>query len=356
MIETLTRVPGYILMRKNGKPKLLPLNLTVSVTYKCNSKCKTCNIWDKKSVKELSSDEFRMVFNSIGSTPYWVTLSGGEPFLRGDLTEIVGAVCEELDPSIVNIPTNGLVKNTPQIVEKIIKENPKTRFIINLSLDGVGVKHDEIRGVPGAFEKAVNTFHGLSSLTRGNLDLGIHTVVSKYNASEIGELIAFSEQLKPSSYITEIAERRVELCNRESDITPSIQEYEKAANLLKAKLKNSKAQGIPKVIKTLRNEYYDLTLKTLEQQTQVIPCFAGVCSAQITPDGYVWPCCVRADELGNLRDVDFDFKKIWFSGKAREVRRSIKNKECYCPLANAAYTNMLCSPKTLIKIFFKVIS
>ena len=64
----------------------------------------------------------------------------------------------------------------------------------------------------------------------------------------------------------------------------------------------------------------------------------------------VWPCCVRADDLGNLRDHGYDFKKIWFGEKIKEVRRSIAAKECHCPLANAAYTNMLLDIPTLARV------
>ncbi|PYX83796.1 MAG: hypothetical protein DMG68_21840, partial [Acidobacteria bacterium] len=67
-------------------------------------------------------------------------------------------------------------------------------------------------------------------------------------------------------------------------------------------------------------------------------------------DGTVWPCCVRADNLGNLRDHNYDFKTIWFGEKIKEVRRSIAAKECHCPLANASYTNMLHDLPTLGRV------
>ena len=107
---------------------------------------------------------------------------------------------------------------------------------------------------------------------------------------------------------------------------------------------------------SFRVEYYKLVKRILEEQDQVIDCYAGWASAQIYADGTVWPCCVRADNLGNLRDHDYDFKAIWFGDKIKEVRRSIAAKECYCPLANASYTNMLIDPPTLTRVGLKVIS
>jgi hypothetical protein len=77
---------------------------------------------------------------------------------------------------------------------------------------------------------------------------------------------------------------------------------------------------------------------------------AGVASAQIAPNGDVWTCCVRAQSMGNLRDHDYDFGSVWRTGKADQLRRSIKAGECHCPLANAAYTNMLTHTPTVTKV------
>jgi MoaA/NifB/PqqE/SkfB family radical SAM enzyme len=105
-----------------------------------------------------------------------------------------------------------------------------------------------------------------------------------------------------------------------------------------------------RVTEAFRVEYYQLVKRILEDQDQVIPCYAGWVSAQIYADGTVWPCCVRADDLGNLREHDYDFKRIWFGERIREVRRSVAAGECHCPLANAAYTNMLHDVPTLVRI------
>jgi hypothetical protein len=77
---------------------------------------------------------------------------------------------------------------------------------------------------------------------------------------------------------------------------------------------------------------------------------AGVASAQIAPNGDVWTCCIRAESMGNLREHNYDFGEVWRTAKADQLRRSIKNRECYCPLANAAYTNMLTHGPTLMKV------
>jgi Iron-sulfur cluster-binding domain len=90
--------------------------------------------------------------------------------------------------------------------------------------------------------------------------------------------------------------------------------------------------------------------RTLREQRQIIPCMAGVASAQIAPNGDVWSCCVRAESMGNLREHGYDFGAVWRSAAAQEMRRSIKAGECFCPLANAAYTNMLLHGPTVMKV------
>ncbi len=74
--------------------------------------------------------------------------------------------------------------------------------------------------------------------------------------------------------------------------------------------------------RTLRVEYHKLVKRILDEQ-QVIDCYAGWVSAQIHANGTVWSCYVRADDLGNLGDHNYDFKEIWFGEKIKQVRRSI---------------------------------
>ena len=45
MLEVLPQIPRYIAMRKGIGPKILPMNLVFAVTYRCNSRCQSCNIW-----------------------------------------------------------------------------------------------------------------------------------------------------------------------------------------------------------------------------------------------------------------------------------------------------------------------
>ncbi len=351
MIGLLTQIPQYRLFRGIGYPRKMPLNVTLSVTYACNSRCKTCHVWKRKA-DDLSLAELELTFRSLGKAPYWFTISGGEPFLRKDLVDICRSIYANCCPGIINIPTNGLLCNTiPEQVGQIAEYCPKTNIIINLSLDGVGSNHDEIRGVPGNWEKAMTTYDALRELRYNNLQLGIHTVISKYNISLIPDIFEYvMTELSPDSYITEIAEQRVELCTIEDDITPSPKSYTKAIDYLLPKIRCHESTRISKITQAFRIHYYRMVEEVLVKKRQIIPCYAGFASAHIAPDGDVWACCIKAEPMGNLREVGYDFGKVWFNSKAQELRSRIKLGECYCPLANASYTNMLMHFRTLVRV------
>ncbi len=350
-IQLVSKIPAYHAFRILGKPALYPVNLTISLLYSCNSRCRTCNVYMKK-VNNLTVEEYEKIFRSLGKAPYWFTFSGGEPFLRKDIAEVVKLAYRYCEPGIINIPTNGsLYHRIPGLVEDILKHTPNSEVIINLSLDNIGEKHDEIRGLKDNYKKAMETYRALKELKRyPNLTIGIHTVISNFNVDEFQEIYRELIQLEPDSYITEIAEERVELGTIGEPITPDLDRYRRAIDFLRAEMVKKKQKGVAQIAQAFRYEYYQLVKQILEQRTQVIPCMAGVMSAQISPDGEVWPCCIRADSMGNLRDHNYDFKAVWNSAAAKKIRTSIRNKECYCPLANASYTNMLASPTTLFKV------
>lgn len=355
MLRVMSRIPSYYLFRLIGWPRKLPMNLTLSVSYKCNSRCKTCNIY-KKSCNELSLTEWQRVFKTMDKDLFWVTISGGEPFLRKDLSELVCSLYDICLPSIINIPTNGLLnKKIPEIVDKITLHCKKAQIVINISIDEVGEKHDDIRGVKGNYSKALKTYSALKSIDRGNLSIGIHTVISKFNVTRIPEIYRHLRTLNPDSYITEIAEEREELKTIGADISPEFYDYARAVDFLTKELKEDHFNRIGNITRAFRIEYYQMVKQILKEHRQIIPCYSGFASAQIAPDGDVWMCCIKAESVGNLRDVEYDFRKIWFSNKAKIVRQSIKNGECYCPLANASYTNMLHNPKTLFRAGWNLI-
>ena len=352
LTKVIPRIPALKATYRTGRVLSLPVNITVSGSYRCNSRCKTCNVWLLPN-DDMTLEEWDRTFESLGRAPYWFTFSGGEPTLRKDLPDMVGSAYRHCRPGIINIPTNGIQqKIIPGSVERVLQVAPKSEVIINLSLDGVGLKHDEVRGVRNNWDRAMVTYAALKELQKdyGHLTLGIHTVISNYNVDSFPDLCEYVQrELKPDSYITEIAEEKVELDTVGLGITPTVEKYTVAIDALLERMREERLTGVAEVAQAFRRAL-ELVKRTLREQRQVIPCMAGVASAQIAPNGDVWTCCVRAESMGNLRDHGYDFGSVWRTGKAKQFRRSIKNRECYCPLANAAYTNMLTHGPTVTKV------
>jgi MoaA/NifB/PqqE/SkfB family radical SAM enzyme len=357
MLEVLPKIAKMQASYALGKPLALPMNYTISVSYRCNSRCKTCNVWQRPN-DDFTLEEYEKTFASIGKNAYWFTFSGGEPTLRKDLPDMVASAYRNCRPGIINIPTNGIQDTIiPGRIEQVLQASPTSEVIINLSLDGVGEKHDIIRGVKGNFARAMRTYAGLKALKGRykNFTLGVHTVISNFNVHEFDTIYAFvRDELKPDSFISEIAEERVELDTVGMGITPPLEKYQPVIERLQQGMRNAEFSGVSRVTQAFRDRYYDIVKGTLLEQRQILPCMAGVASAQIAPNGDVWTCCIRAESVGNLRDHGYNFRSTWMTVKANELRRSIKAGECYCPLANAAYTNMVCHTPTLASVATQV--
>jgi MoaA/NifB/PqqE/SkfB family radical SAM enzyme len=367
MLELLPRLPLYWSSYHLGWPKILPFSIVVSVSFRCNSKCRTCGVWRKPN-DDMSVEEWRSVFANLGHSPFYLTFTGGEPFLRADLPEIVVAGAELCRPGVITIPTNGLL--TGRIldhVDQICSGASHSQIGINLSLDGIGQEHDELRNVPGNWNRAMETWLGLKDLQsrQKNLSLSVHTVISKFNAHRIRDIVEGLEFLEPDSYITEVAEERVELDTVGWDITPAPEEYAPIADFLSARAKfaptahsgETRQQTLALFTRAFRAQYYQLAKRVLQEQSQVIPCQAGWASAHIAPNGDVWTCCVRAEPVGNLRRTNYDLRPIWFErvGQMRRLRQSIADRECACPMANASYANMLLHMPTVVQVTQEVL-
>jgi len=345
----------------------MPINLTFSVTSACQSLCKTCNIglvYQKSpsiAKNDLKLDEIEKIFMSIGHV-YFFNISGGEPFLRTDLPEIIGLGCKYLTPKVIHTPTNSLApavieKKTREIMEIIKKYNPKVPFTIKPSFDGIGEKHDEVRGVKGNFKKLMETISRLKSLQKeyNNLDVGLGTVISKFNYNDVEEIMEYAKKLDVDSYINEIAENRSEYFNMKEDITPPPEIYEEVvryfANEIRKDIK--KRKRLTKYTQAFRLVYYDLVSEMMKRKKQIIPDYSGIANGHISSQGQVWANSFLGYDmpLGNLRESDYDFKKIWHSKKAEKVREYIRtDTNYYCPIANVAYTNILMNNKAMIKV------
>lgn len=364
--EVLPKMIQYRLARSGIISPGLPLNLTFSVTNICQSRCKTCNIWElyskhpEKRDQELSLDEIEKIFRSMGHV-YIFNISGGEPFLRSDFTEIIKLACRYLTPGIIHIPTNAIAvdlveKKVQEILRFLKTDFPFVHLTVKPSLDHIGNKHDEIRGIPGNFQKVMTLYQRLKSLQPGfsNFHVELGTVISTWNVNDIEEIASFVTSLGMDSYRNEIAEQRSEMFNTEHDITPSADDYEQATDYFVHQIKANMRNRLffHRITSAFRLVYYALAIRILREKRQVIPCYAGISNAHLSPYGDIWACCTLGYDksMGNLRDHNYDFKAIWNSQDAKEIRTDIRNGACHCPLANQAYSNILLHGPSLLKV------
>ena len=361
----------YRMNRWFNRQKFNPMTLTYSVTAACQSRCKTCQIGamfcqnPSRAQKDLKLDEIEKIFRTMKPV-YFFNISGGEPFLRDDLPEIVALACKYLKPRIIHTPTNAIlsdkiVSNTEKIIQIVRAYDRKVPVTVKPSIDGIGDKHDEIRGVKGNFKCLLKTIEGLKKLEEkyDNFHLELGTVISNYNINELDEIEDYVHSLGVESYRNEVAECRAEFFNIGDEITPSAEVYQRLIKDFAKKVEDNigKKKKLARTTEAMRVVYYELAGKIMEEKKQIIPCYEGVSNVHINYDGGVWPCTVLGyeKEFGNLRDYDYDFQKLWYSDSAKEIRAFIKNKKCACPLANQAYSNELMHLPTLFKAGIKAI-
>jgi len=368
--ELLPKIIQYKLARNGLSGPGKPINLTFSVTNVCQSRCRTCNIWEiyksnpEKRSQELTIDEIEKIFKSMGHI-YIFNVSGGEPFLRPDFVEIIELACRYLNPGIIHIPTNAIAtklieEKTRRIIKFLKKKHPSTHLTVKPSLDHIDNRHDEIRGVPGNFEKVMTIFEALKSMKPDfpNLHVELGTVISRWNVNDIEEIASFITKLDPESYRNEIAEQRSEMLNTQNPITPDADEYRRAIAFFVEKLRANMKNKIffHRITNAFRLEYYDLAIRILNEKRQVIPCYAGISNAHMTPYGDIWACCTLGYDrpMGNLRQHDYKFKSLWESRQAEKVRAYIKAKKCFCPMANQMYSNILMHGPSLGRVLYKI--
>ena len=163
-----------------------PHNAIVAVTLNCNARCTMCDIWQNDMHGEAGPEVFARLPKSLRD----VNISGGEPFLRRDLPDILAAIKSTNPGARLVISTNGFQPTkTRQMLPDILRADPKVA--VRVSIDGMNETHDEIRGIPNGFKKCVETL----DLCReaGIRDLGIGFTLLERNVHELEEVHRFAE-------------------------------------------------------------------------------------------------------------------------------------------------------------------
>lgn len=281
-----------------------------------------------------------------------MTFSGGEPFLKTGLRELVDHAMASCKPAVVNIPTNGwFTDRVVSGVRTLTEAHPGTQLVVNCSLDHhVPEEHDRIRGAQGSWERMMATLAGLRALDAPNLTVGVHTVVSRENEHDFPAIADGLAQLDADSWIAECAEERVELRTIGTGITPSADTFAAAAESVLEAERGAKGMTA-RLARSVRVEYYRRVVRFLDGDDTAMPtCHAGFLSCQIGADGEVWSCCVLGRSMGHLRDHDLHFPSVWRSAEAEAFRAWMRERRCACPLANAAYTNLLAEPRSAARV------
>lgn len=356
-MSNLSLIKKFVLRRDKA-----PFHFTHFITSKCNAHCNHCFYWkDLNKKDELSLEEIEKVSKSMGKI-YILLLTGGEPFLRKDLANIVEVYYKNNSVRNLLIPTNGFSSN---IIEKIcldiLKRCPKLSFSINISLDGLEKDHDKIRGVKGSFKNAVKTHEKLKKIKNKykNFNVSFATTVTAYNQNKILKLYKYiKEELKGNMSLVLVRGSTKDPLAKKINI----ENYQKMYNLIsntddykdKKLSKNLLSyNALKRIIRYRMNKIrYNMEVNTYKNKKFITKCFACNLNAVMYENGDLFPCELLNMKIGNIKDYNYNFQKLWNSNKANSIRKYIKKSKCCCTHECYLMTNILFSPKYLLKILF----
>ena len=317
--------------------KNYPAQVILFVTARCNMKCKMCFYWhnvdNAKASKELTLDEIVSISNNMKPF-FWLMVGGGEPFLREDLVEVCALFSRNNKVRNITIPTNGFdVNNIIETVKKMLNRLNNTYLNINFSLDDIGAYHDEIRGVPGAFDKMIKSFKAVKELKKfySNLGVAINIVYSPLNQEKIFEISDYALNLKPDNLaIVFVRGDTRDRLNYDTDPENYRQLIDKiTVSVVKG--------GLPLYGVPFKDFIYakDILMRKIIYNTKKtglyqIPCFAGRISIVISETGEVFPCELKEKSLGNLRNCGYDLSRILTRENVRKLKREIERDRCFC--------------------------
>jgi MoaA/NifB/PqqE/SkfB family radical SAM enzyme len=255
-----------------------------------------------------------------------LNLSGGEPFLRKEFAEICCYFVQNNHVEQIYVPTNAyFTEKTVRAVGEVLRESHLKIFSAEISLDGTIEYHNRLRGSDRSFQKAMETYDALAELQSSDARLRIHAVstVTNDNIDEVRKLTNFLHRRCPQMDHHNIALIRGDRKNP-SLLGPQLKAFEELhahVQQVWAEREKGRFGGIVEPLLQWAK------VRTAEQERQMVPCRAGILSGVIYANGDV-SFCESLPPLENLREKSFE--EIWFSEKARSLRRSIKNKQCYC--------------------------
>ncbi len=331
------------------------------VTKKCNANCKMCFYKDnmnKENGKELTIYEYDMISKQI-KTLNILGISGGEPFLRKDLSEILYIFYKNCKPLVIDLPTNGfftdiIIKQTEQILT-VAKD---TTIDIQLSLDGPESIHDEIRGIKGSFNKVKETYNRLLVLRKKykNLRIKICTVYSHYNQNYIFELSDIINKYfnNIDRFVFSVVHGSAH--NLKSfDINWEIY-FWLCSHLDKHIIVHNKRDFHSLFTRALRKHKNNVLRDVIDKNNMYKKCNAGKRVIVINEIGDVMPCEPLWYKIGNLRENGYCINSILNSDAMNTFLKNRNSDSCKsCNWGLPMSNNLLYSPKHYASIIKEMV-
>ena len=305
---------------------VLPTTASLAITYRCNARCVMCDIWKKEEKRELPPK----VYKKLPKTLKDIDITGGEPFLRDDLSEIVKILKEICPKARVLIITNGLLpRKTARVISSLLAWDKNLGF--RVSLDGIGETHNQSRGVPGAFQKAIQTINVLKEFKIK--DLGVIFTLMKINKDELPKILDFCQKEKLQFSLNLVHESPIYFGKDHLSLRPNFRETKKALNLVrKFFLPSLHPKNWAKAF------FYQKLIDYAKTGKRPIRCGAGENFFYLDPLGNIYICHFKNWKIGNLKKQSFE--EIWSKELRKKYLKRAKNcHNCF----------MICTAKDKIK-------
>ena len=318
-----------------------PLKVNLCLTYWCQYRCKTCNVWQRKPSDELTTDE---VIALVRENPRvtWVDLTGGEIFLRPDIDDILDAVISGWRRlAVLHFPTNGFL--TDRIVasaERIAGRGP-AKTVITISLDGDEQTNDEIRGIKGGFRRQIETFKALRRIP--GIDVVFGVTLSAHNVGRFAETFAACARECPGLTIDDV---HLNVAQISGHYYGNDGQAEVIADPRRVRVElhdYRRLKGLPRsAAQMLEGAYLKYLDGFLLTGRTPMPCHALRASCFIDPWGIVYPCISYSRPIGRLRETGMRLDPIWNAAETKELQGEIWKGQCpQCWTACEAYQTIL---------------
>jgi len=314
----------------------VPNYAIVYVDGRCNMHCDFCcyAAMDARNSSNVTPSDWGYAFKRAKSLLH-LTITGGEPFIRKDLTEIISEIIDNSGVPRVSIKSNGFyIKRIEEYIPILINKYPNTEFTLSISLDGPKDIHDKVRNFKGAYDKVVETVNSMEKYRKEkNFFLRLASVLTNETKDFLPDLLDHTDEW-PIDFHEVILVRDIpdEEQFKLKDIYSQLSEKQQ-----KKSSNNWRKSFNGKIFDKLYKE----TIKRLDKDKKHSPCVAGSRFVEIFPDGVVRGCEVsKLWDMSTIGKVEkkTDIVDILNSQKAKDFAKFAKNCSCTFECANAIST------------------